>query len=98
MKYILFLKDDTAIAKGCCKSVSNIDIGVYDKYAEITFEEYNAVELPCKKINDVWVKVDEVPKIEYPTVELGEVEQPVSEIEQLRADIEYLALMTGVTL
>lgn len=33
----------------------------------------------------------EIPKIEEP-------EQPVSEAEQLRADIDYLAIMTGVTL
>ena len=33
----------------------------------------------------------EIPKIEEP-------EKPVSEAEQLRADIDYLAIMTGVTL
>lgn len=33
----------------------------------------------------------EIPKIEEP-------EQPVTEYEQLRADIDYLAIMTGVTL
>jgi hypothetical protein len=33
----------------------------------------------------------EIPKIEEP-------EQPVTEAEQLRADIDYLAIMTGVTL
>ena len=33
----------------------------------------------------------EIPKIEEP-------EQPVSEAERLRADIDYLAIMTGVTL
>ena len=30
--------------------------------------------------------------------ETKEVEQPVSEIEQLRADIDYIAIMTGVEL
>jgi hypothetical protein len=34
----------------------------------------------------------EIPVIEEPK------EQPVSELEQLRADIDYLAIMTGVTL
>ena len=31
-------------------------------------------------------------------LEPAEIEQPITEIERLRADVEYLALMTGVTL
>ena len=43
-----------------------------------------------RKVVTKWIP-GTMPKIE-------EVEQPVSEAEQLRADIEFLALMTGVEL
>ena len=36
--------------------------------------------------------------IEVECAETEETEQPVSEIEQLRADIDYIAIMTGVEL
>lgn len=84
------------MAKCCRKSADNIDLGVYDYFEEVTAKEYNTIELPSEKIDGVWVKAENVPKVEYPEVE--ETEKPITEIEQLRADIDYLAIMTGVEL
>ena len=96
MRYILFFKDDIAMAKGCYKTTSNINTGAYDKYTEVTLREYNTIELPAKKVNERWVRSDYIPTISYPKTDNTEL--PVSETEQLRADISYLALMTGVEL
>lgn len=96
MVYILFLKDDIAVAKSCRKSLDNIDLGVYDGYVEVTREEFDNIELPSKKVDNEWVKSDTFPSIEYPKVE--PIEKPTSDAERLRADIDFLALMTGVDL
>ena len=48
------------------------------------------------KLNNDKTEVASFVAREIPVVE--EPEQPVSEIEQLRADIDYIALMKGVDL
>lgn len=94
MKFILFLKDNIAVAKSTRKSLDKIDLGIYDNYEEVTKEEFNTIEFPAQKINSKWVKTDVFPTINYPRAE----SLPVSKIDQLRADIDYIAIMTGVEL
>lgn len=36
--------------------------------------------------------------VEEPSVEIPGTEEPITETEQLRADIDYIAVMTGVEL
>ena len=94
--FVLFLKDNIAVAKSRVSNVSNVDRSMYDNFEEITEEVFNVIELPSKKINDVWTKTIEFPVVEYPTIEVKQ-EEPTA-IEQLKADIDFLALMTGVEL
>lgn len=54
-------------------------------FGEVTVKEIDGVMTVTK-----WV-AGTIPEVE-------ETEQPVSEIEQLRADIDYIALMKGVDL
>lgn len=54
-------------------------------FGEITVKEIDGVMTVTK-----W-EAGIIPEVE-------ENEQPVSEIEQLRADVDYIAVMTGVTL
>lgn len=93
--FILFIKDNIAMAKSRVAELNDIDLGIYDSYAEITESDFNTIELPSKKIKGVWTKTKEIPEIEY---EVEETERPVSEIDRLRADIDYISIMTGVEL
>ena len=54
-------------------------------FGEITVEEIDGVMTVTK-----WV-AGEIPEVE-------EAEQPISEVERLRADIDFIAVMTGVEL
>ena len=94
MKFILLLKNDIAVAKSTRKSLDGIDLGIYDRYEEVTKDEFDTVEFPAKKINSKWTKTETFPSIVYPKISGCSV----SEVDQLRADIDYLALMTGVEL
>lgn len=54
-------------------------------FGEVTAKELDGVMTVTKWIAGI------IPEIEEP-------EQPISEIEQLRADIDYISIMTGVEL
>ncbi len=54
-------------------------------FGEVTVKEIDGVMTVTK-----WVE-GEIP-------EAKEIEQPISEVDQLRADIDYIAVMTGVEL
>ena len=97
MKFILFLKDNIAVAKSIRKSLDDVDLGVYDSYEEVTEQEYNTIELPAQKKDSSWVKTDVFPVIEYDSIS-EKHEEPISETEQVRADVDYLAVMMGVEL
>lgn len=89
MKFILFIKDDIAVAKTRTKS-DNIDVGVYDSYEEISETDFNSIELPSKKIDGVWCKTDEYPAINYPEPE------PTPEFEHTAEEL-LNALMGGMS-
>lgn len=92
-KYFVLTKDDIAIqiARGSKKPTSEIF-----EVSEITREEFVSIKLPCKKIDGVWTKVDEMPEIEYPAFESkGVVErQPTQQerIEALELAVEMLCM------
>ena len=79
MKFILFIKDDIAVAKARKKSLDKIEFGVYDSYEEISEAEFNSIELPSKKIDGVWCKTDEYPIINYPDPEPTPEAEPSAE-------------------
>ena len=54
-------------------------------FGEIEVEEINGVMMVTK-----WI-AGTIPEVEEP-------EQPISEMEQLRADVDYIAVMTGIEL
>lgn len=94
--YILYIKDNICVAKGICKSIENTEpfLSVYDAVEEVTEAEYKEISIPATKTNGKWEKTDKMPVIEYPEAP----EQSPSAMEQLRADIDYIAIMTGVEL
>lgn len=85
MKFILFIKDDIAVAKARKKALDDIELGVYDSYEEISETDFNSIELPSKKIDGVWCKTDEYPIINYPEPipETEETNTPVSKADKL---------------
>ena len=85
----------TTVENGICTSKGINYTGFIDgREIELTEEQYNTIPIPCKLINGKFVPC-EFPQIknEDTTTEI----EPTS-IEQLRADIDYLALMSGVNL
>lgn len=72
------------IPKGFAVIPDNIETPNFP-FGEIKVEEINGVMTVTK-----WI-AGKIP-------ESDEIEQPVSAIEQLRADIDYIAIMSGVTL
>lgn len=79
MKFILFIKDDIAVAKTRKKSLDKIELGVYDSYEEISETDFCSIELPSKKIDGVWCKTDVYPKINYPQPEPIPESEPTAE-------------------
>ena len=62
---------------------------------ELTEEQYNTLPIPCKLTNGEFIPCD------FPEMESGDVvieETEPTEIERLRADIDFIAVMTGVEL
>lgn len=94
--FILFLKDNIAVAKSRVSDINNVDKSAYDNFEEVTEEIFNVIELPSEKINGIWVKTSKFPTIEYPTIE-DKQKEPTA-LEQLRADVDYIAIMAGVEL
>ena len=75
------------------KSINYTDF-IDDREIELTKEQYDTIPIPCKMINGKFVPC------EFPKVineDMTTKTEP-TEIEQLRADIDYLALMTEVDL
>lgn len=94
--FLVFAKDNVYMAKGICKSIEDAEpfMSFYDAVEEVTEEIYKTIPIPSVKVGDKWEKTDNIPAIEYPEAP----EQSPSEMEQLRADIDYIAIMTGVEL
>lgn len=96
MKYVLFIKDDIAMAKAVTNKPECIKTDIYDRCEEITGEEYQTIKLPAVKKDGFWTKTDNHAKI---ICYESETEDPQpTEIDRLRADVDYIAIMTGVTL
>ena len=89
MKYIGMLNDGVIVAKA-----KNHDDKVYKNEIELTEKQYNSIPIPCKLVNGEFVRC------EFPKSEIEDVtyEEPITEMEQLRADVDYIAVMTGVEL
>lgn len=94
--FVAYIKDNVYMAKGICKSIEAAEPfkAVYDAVEEVTEEEYHTIPIPSVKVNGRWEKTDTIPDIDYPEAP----EQSPSEMEQLRADVDYIAIMTGVEL
>ena len=92
--YILLIKNDVGISKVKRKSIDSLNMTPYDKYIEVEKDVFDKIELPAKYVNGEWVKTDEAPQIDYPPAP----EREPTEAEQLRADIDYIAVMTGIEL
>ncbi len=82
MGFIIFIKDDIAVAKQRRKTLDNIELGVYDRYEEISETDFNSIELPSEKIDGVWCKTDKHTNIEFPIVDV--ILEPTAE-EKLNA-------------
>ena len=91
MKYILFIKDDIAVAKSLRMSLDNINLDLYDKYEEVTEEIYDSIELPAVKDGNNWRKTDKYPYIDYPSAP-----EPIPESEPTAEDM-LNALVGGMS-
>ena len=96
MMFLVYSKNGVCMAKGICKSMEDAEpfMSIYDAVEEVTEEIYKTIPIPSVKVNGKWEKTDNIPAMEYPEAP----EQSPSEMEQLRADIDYIAIMTGVEL
>lgn len=93
MRYVGTISQGVIIAKGI-----NYTDYIDENEIELTEEQYNTIQTPCKVVNGIF-KPCEYPKITVEeTEENNENDTEVSEIEQLRADVDYIAIMTGVEL
>lgn len=89
MRYVGTVKDDVIVAKGI-----NYTDYVDPNEIELTEEQYNTIPIPCKLIDNEFVEC-EFPKYDD---EVEIIEEPITDMEQLRADVDYIAIMTGVEL
>lgn len=89
MRYVGILKKGVIISKG----INYTDYEDVNEI-EITKEQYDTITIPCRLVDDEFV-VCEFPESDVVDVKY---EKPVTEIEQLRADVDYIAAMTGVEL
>ena len=89
IRYTGILQNNVIVAKG--KSYTDY---VDKREIELTEEQYNTLPIPCKLVNGEFIPC------EYPKSEIIEatLEEPITELEQLRADVDFIAIMTGVTL
>lgn len=96
--YIVCLKDNVAVGVAMCKDIETAKtrFAVYDEIREITAEEFATMPIPSKLDDGQWIKTAQTPIVEYPQNE--DIEKQPTEMEQMRADIDYIAIMTGVEL
>lgn len=89
MKYVGILKKGVIISKG----INYTDYEDVNEI-EITQEQYNTIPIPCKIVDGEFVEC------EFPESDIKDViyKKPITEMEQLRADVDYIAVMTGVEL
>ena len=90
MKYVGVLYDNIIISKA-----KNYDDKIHESEIELTEGQYNTIPIPCKLVDGEFVPC------EYPKINMDddvETETEPTEVEQLRADIDFIAIMTGVEL
>lgn len=94
MKYVLYLKDNVAVAKSRVSNINNIDLGVYDSFEEITEDVFGSIELPSEKINGVWVETSKFPLVEHPQI-VPEEKKPTAQddTDAMLIDHEYRLTM-----
>lgn len=94
VKFVLFLKDNIAVAKSRVSDIKNVDKSVYDSFEEVTEEIFNTIELPSEKVDGVWTKTDNFPTIEYPSVEPEEKKPSAQDdTDAMLIDHEYRLTM-----
>ncbi len=94
MKFVLFLKDNVAVAKSRVSDIKNVDVSVYDSFAEVTKDVFDTIKLPSKKINGVWVETSKMPLIEYPSIEPEEMKPTAQDdTDAMLIDHEYRLTM-----
>lgn len=89
MRYVATVENGICTSKGI-----NYTGFVDDREMELTEEQYNTIHIPCKLVDGEFIPC-EFPKVKN---EDTPTETEPTEIEQLRADIDYIALMKGVDL
>lgn len=89
MRYVGILKNGVIISKG----INYTDYEDVNEI-EITQEQYDTIPIPCKLVDDEFVEC------EFPKSDIKDViyVKPITEMERLRADVDYIAVMTGVEL
>ena len=88
MRYTGTIYKGVIISKG----INHTDF-IDENEIELTKEQYFSIKTPCKFADRKFIPC------EFPETETdGTLETPVSEMEQLRADVDYIAVMMGVEL
>lgn len=75
-KYYVFKKDDIAVQAVKSGEVPTSEIFEIEEISKL---EFLTLQLPCKRIEGVWTKVDEMPEIEYPETEPDPEPEPKPE-------------------
>ena len=91
MRYIASVTNEGIIVSKGINYTEYVD----EKEIELTEEQYNSIPIPCKLVDGEFVECD------FPTPSVTEVEEVIpepTETEQLRADVDFIAIMTGVDL
>ena len=94
VKFVLFLKDNIAVAKSRVSDIKNVDMSVYDSFEEVTEDVFDTIKLPSEKKNGVWVETSKFPSMEYPQIE-PEEKTPTAQddIDAMLIDHEYRLTM-----
>lgn len=88
MHYILYLKNEVAMAKSVRTSKDNIPLDNFDNFMEVSKEQYDQISIPAKLVNGLWVKVTD--KSELPSREKSSSENFISDEITMQQRLEAL--------
>lgn len=87
MRYIIYLKNEVAMAKSIRMDSENIPLGNFDTFAEVDKEVYTSIKIPAKLVDGNWETISdlaEIPRIAPNSIEENAT-QPVTVEERLEA-------------
>lgn len=91
MHYVLYVKNEVAMAKSVRTSVDNIPLSNFDNFIEVSKEEYDQIPIPAKLVDGLWVKVTN--KAELPTAEKSSAEVATDITMQQRLEALEAAML-----